>query len=548
MAVVTATIADKSGKAMDPAYQLLSIDIEREVNRVPRCSLRLIDGDIAKGTFPISDTKFFEPGAEISVKLRYERKDSKDALVFKGLVVRHGLEMSLRGSVLNVELKDKAVALTQPRRSAVHIDSTDADVISTLAKAAGLTADKLATTKPKHPQLVQYHASDWDFILARAEAQGLVFAVTDGTFTLAATTPAGAAAHTFTFGKDELFSVELEADGLHQPSAVQGVAWDLATAAVTATATATAVKNPLGNLDGDAVATALGFPETTLSSPVPLDPDELKAWADGRMARCRMSMVRGRLATRGFAEVKLLDVVALAGMGARFNGTSVVTGIRHRVSTGGWQTDLQLGFSPELFGQQSRASEAPAAGLLPAVSGLQVGIVDAFEADPQKALRIKVILPGIDPKQGAVWARLATPDAGAGRGYLFRPEQGDEVVVGFFNSDPRQPVILGGMFGKQNPGPKDLGDPTENNLLKGIVSRTGVKIVISDDDKPMVYIETPGKNRIVFDDNNKLIELSDQHGNKVTLDDKGITITSAKDLTLDASGKVVIKGSATDVQ
>jgi cystathionine beta-lyase/cystathionine gamma-synthase len=64
----------------------------------------------------------------------------------------------------------------------------------------------------------------------------------------------------------------------------------------------------------------------------------------------------------------------------------------------------------------------------------------------------------------------------------------------------------------------------------------------------MVFIETPENNRIVFDDNNKLIELSDQHGNKVTLDDKGITITSAKDLTLDASGKVVIKGSATDVQ
>ena len=31
-----------------------------------------------------------------------------------------------------------------------------------------------ATTKPKHTELIQYYATDWDFIVSRADAQGLV--------------------------------------------------------------------------------------------------------------------------------------------------------------------------------------------------------------------------------------------------------------------------------------------------------------------------------------------------------------------------------------
>ena len=85
MAVVTTTICDKSGKPMKSTYELLSVDIERAVNRVPRCSLKLLDGDLAKGSFPISDAALFAPGAEITVKVRYDQKP--DTVVFMGLVV-----------------------------------------------------------------------------------------------------------------------------------------------------------------------------------------------------------------------------------------------------------------------------------------------------------------------------------------------------------------------------------------------------------------------------------------------------------------------------
>jgi Rhs element Vgr protein len=547
MTVVTTTILDKADKPMTSTYELMSVDIERTVNRVPRCSLKLIDGDVTKGTFPISDEALFALGAEITIKMRYEKE--ADAVVFKGVVVRHGLEVSRAGSILNIELRDKAVALTQPRKSIVHKDETDAQVISKLAKAAGLGEGKVETTKPKHTELVQYHATDWDFMLSRAEVHGLAVSVTDGALSLSKLAPAGAAAHTFELGKDEIFSVDLEADGLQQVTAVEGDACDLAEKAASAAAVAAPAKNPLGNLDGAAVAKALGFKDTTLSHPAPVAVDELKAWVDGRLAHSRMSMVRGRIATRGAAKYKLLEVIKLVHMGARFNGESVITGVRHRVNVRGWQTDLQFGFSPDLFCHQPQVTEVPAAGLLPAVSGLQIGVVAAFEKDPLKALRVKVILPGIDPKAGAVWARLATPDAGTNRGYLFRPEPGDEVVVGFFNSDPRQPVILGGMFGAKNTVSADIGDPTDKNLLKGIISKKGVKLLISDGDKPNISIETPGKNKLILDDDGELVEFADAAGNKITLNKNGVTIKSAKDVTIDGSGgNVVIKGKKVDVQ
>ncbi|MGB1276665.1 MAG: phage late control D family protein, partial [Nannocystaceae bacterium] len=277
MAVVTATISDKAGKPMPGTYELLSLDIEREVNRIPRCRLRFLDGDLQKQAFPISDSALFAPGAEVKVALRYG--DSADTPVFAGLVVRHSLNLSPRGSILAVELMDKAVALTQPRKSVVHPKASDAAVLDTLCSSAGLKVAKAATTAPaKHEELVQYNASDWDFLLMRAEAQGMILAVTDGALTLAKVSETGSKTHEYTYGIDSIFDVDLETDGLYQPGAVKGVAWDIETLATSDTTAATvpAVKsNTLGAPDGTALAGALGFADETLTHAAPIDAKEL---------------------------------------------------------------------------------------------------------------------------------------------------------------------------------------------------------------------------------------------------------------------------------
>jgi len=546
MSVVTATISHKTKKVMSATYEVMSLDIEREVNRIPRCSLKLLDGDLAKSTFPISDTVFFEPGAELTISLNYG--DDPPVVVFIGLVVRHGLSLSRRGSVLSVELKDKALALTRPRKSALHKDYDEA--IKTIAKAGSLKVTQLATTAAtKHPQLVQYDVSDWDFILSRAEAQGLILALTDGALTVAEVMAKGATTHTFEYGKDELYSLDVEADGLYQPGAVESVGWDPDTQAITAKTEAKPQKNPIGDLDAAKVATALGIQDTVLRHLAPIDPKELAAWADGHVARARMSMVRGRVSIPGTAKPKLLDAIKLVGVGKRFTGTSTITGIRHRVTKAGWTTDLQFGFSPELLADNQEVTAPSSAGLLPGIQGLQIGVVSGFEEDPLASFRVQVLVPSIDPAKGLIWARLASPDAGLGRGFFFRPEPGDEVIVGFINGDPRQAVILGSLYSKTNTPPEDFKAIDADNFLKGIVTKTGVTIGVVDEPDPVAFIETPAKQNIIFDDASGIVAITDMNGNSIILDENGITLTSAKDVTIDGSGgSVTILGTKVEVK
>lgn len=544
MSAVTTTISS-NGTVMDPEYEVISIDVVKEVNRIPYAQIVLIDGDAAEQTFAISDTAFFEPGSEIEIKLRYE--GTADVSVFKGLVVRHSVESSDQGSLLTVEAKDAAVKMTRARRSEVYREKTDSDIIGTLISNHGLTKGTVKATQPAHLEIVQYYCTDWDFMMARAEANGLVVMVDQGQVSLPEIKLTGTPANSFEFGISEIYNFEIEVDANNQFAAVESIAWDLKNQKLTQATKAKDFALAQGNLKPATVANAVGGALQTLTDTVPLDPKELQAWADATLIKSRMSMIRGRISTPGEGNIQLMDLIEVTGVGKRFNGTTVVTGIRHRVDENSWQTDIQFGLSAESFASKPDLMDRPAAGRLPGVNGLQIGLVTSYD-DPDKASRVKVMLPGIDAQQGEVWARLAAPDAGKGRGYFFRPEPGDEVIVGFFNDDPRQAVILGAMYNAKNTPPDTMANNSDKNMAKGIVTRTGLTLAFLDDDKPAVFLKTPGSNSIIFDDADEMIQISDKHGNTITMNKDGIAIKSAKDLKIEASGNVEIKGAKVDVK
>ena len=86
---------------LDPSYTVISVDVVQEVNRLPYAQIRLHDGDPATGEFPISEADVFDLGAEISIDARYEGES--DFTIFTGLVVGHGIEASVDGSILVVQ-------------------------------------------------------------------------------------------------------------------------------------------------------------------------------------------------------------------------------------------------------------------------------------------------------------------------------------------------------------------------------------------------------------------------------------------------------------
>ncbi|MEK8048737.1 type VI secretion system tip protein VgrG [Ideonella sp. DXS22W] len=535
------------GQPIDSTLSLLSIDIRRELNRVPSAQLVFVDGDLPQRKFPVSDSDSFAVGALVSIAAGYVGGTPAHTRLFEGVVVRHTVEAGPQGSTLSVELRDKAVRLTQLRRSTLFEQMKDSDVFKKLVGAAGLKTGEVQDTVMVHPALVQHQCSDWDFLLTRAEAMGRVVLVKDGALSLRAPAAAGQAVLQAQLGLDSVYTVELELDGLAAQVGASATSLDmhkLSTGQVKGKAPPALAP---GKSRSAAMAAKLFNAQPVLTAAASLENAELDAWSSAALMRAELATVRGRVSLQGTAKAELLAGVALDGVGQRFAGTLPITGLAHRIADGDWRTDLQLGLPARPHHLAEALAAPPAAGLHPPATGLSLAVVAAVHEDPDKSWRVKIQPAGLPGPPMGLWARLALPSAGKGRGWYLRPEVNDLVVVGYLGDDPRQPVVLGCLHSANAAPPQALTDDSGKNALSGFVTRSGLSLVL-DDEKKTLQIKTPGGHQVLLDDQDKAIQLKDSHGNELVLDQNGVRIKSTKDLTLEASGNVAIQGSAIDLK
>lgn len=516
-------------------HQILSVNVTKEVNRIPTARIVIIDGNAADATFAVSETNDFVPGKKIEIKAG---RDGVNATIFKGIIMRHSLKVRQGGdSALTIEAKDEAVKLTVGRKSKYFKDVKDSDIFSQILNENGLSVDAEATTVT-HKRVVQFDATDWDFMMMRAEMSGLLVIPNDGKVAIKSPNTEGAPDLNLVYGSN-LLEFETEMDAQHQWSNVEAKAWDMKTQALVESTTTSSSFSENGNLSGKNLSSVVGLDKWQLRHSGSLPTDELDVWAKAVMTRSRMSKIRGRAKFIGFSGVKPSSMVELMGMGARFNGKVYVTAVRHELGQGQWFTHVQFGLSPTFFYEKTDISAPSAAGLLPFVSGLQIGIVTQLENDPDGEDRILVKMPIVDSAEKGTWARLATFYAGKERGSVFRPEIGDEVILGFINDDPREAVVLGGLHSSANPAPIPAKD---DNPIKGLVTRSKIKVLF-DDEKKILTIETPGGHKIIISDDEKSITTTDLNGNESKMSADGISVKSPKDIKIEASGDVSIKGN-----
>ena len=57
------------GTAIDPSYQVLSLSILKELNRISSATITLRDGDAALQSFELSNKDDFIPGKKIEIKI-----------------------------------------------------------------------------------------------------------------------------------------------------------------------------------------------------------------------------------------------------------------------------------------------------------------------------------------------------------------------------------------------------------------------------------------------------------------------------------------------
>lgn len=526
------------GAPLPDSASLLSVEITHAVNRIPSARIVLHDdSDVDPAQrMALSDGELFKPGATIEIKAgRGEAGEVEGDLIFSGIVVRHGVRIGQLGrGRLVVECRDKAIKMTVGRKSANFIDMTDDAILSKLVKAHGLDASVDATTVT-YKELVQFEVSDWDFVLARAEANGLLALVDAGKVTLAAPDTSKAAVLQVEYGID-LIELEGDIDARGQLAAVGGAAWDPATQELVEQSAGPATLNSQGNLTGATLSEVLGLDNFRLQSAAALDSDGLTAWTKARQLRAGLARVRGRLRFIGSALAKPGTLLTVKGVGKRFGGDAWLSSVTHAITGGEWTTEAEFGLAPETQAERGELAAPLASGLTAGVSGLQIGVVMKLDQDPAAQTRIQVSLPATQAETAGVWARLAGYYASEGIGNFFIPEIGDEVVLGFLNADPSHPVILGSLYSGKRAMPYV---PTADNFTKALVTRSKLKVEF-DDDKKSITIVTPGANKIVLSDDAKSILLQDQTGNKVTLDTGGITLDSPKDIAITAKGKITL--------
>ncbi|THU40592.1 type VI secretion system tip protein VgrG [Niastella caeni] len=527
---VVNTILLSDGNEVTKQYQVLSIVVNKEVNRIASAMITILDGEPSKESFEISSKPEFEPGKELEIKCGY-RSDAET--IFKGIVIKHSIKVRKKNSVLLVECRDAAVKMTVTCKSKYFVDTKDSDVMEELIDAYGLDKEVEATTI-SHKQLVQYNTSDWDFMLCRCDANGLLCTTDDGKIKIGKPDFGGEIALTVQYGAT-VHDLDAEIDARLQFKAVKGTMWDYSGQELLDSVEAEDPGVPdAGNLDAATLADVIGEEAFTLYHGGKIEEPELQALVNAKMMKHRLAKIRGKVRIDGTPDVKPGELIQLNGVGERFEGKLFVTGVRHEVEKGDWQTIIQFGIDPAWFAETYTVQQPQAAAMLPAIQGLQIGIVTQLQDDPDGEDRIKVRMPLIHKEEEGIWCRVSSLDAGENRGMFFRPELEDEVVVGFINNDPRHAIVLGMLNSSAKPAPIQAAD---DNHEKGYVSRSEMKMVFNDDKKSL-QIETPGGNKMIITEEDKKIHLEDQHGNKFTMNEDGITIESIKDINMKAQGSI----------
>lgn len=540
--------ADGKEVTMSPGG-LISLSVGLELNRIPWARLVFADGAVEKQEFTKSNQDFFSPGKTVEILLGYNQQEET---VFKGIIIRHAVKVQqARYFRLEIECRDAAVKTTVARKSRYFYDVSDKDLVQNILNDyPDVQPGAMESPGYTHKELVQYNVTDWDFMLLRADANGLCLHMQDGTLNMKKPAIKSTPDLQVQFGIGNkgipIIEFESELDARDHYPSVKGSTWDYTRQEVMEES-AGAGGSPAGGLLSSAAGALTGgggaqrdFPDVLYKdNPVQLyhggdmDTEELSAWATAKQQRGELSHVKGRAAVNG---VKILpgDTLEVNGVGDRFNGTHLISGVLHQVVNGNWKTDIQFGWNKNFVAESVEPAAADAAGLVSGIRGLHAGIVSKIAGDSRSGdYRVQVRLPFVAQNPNStnadgIWARMVNIYAGNQRGFIFRPEIDDEVIVGFINNDPNDAVVLGAVHSDKNVAPQEL-PASDDNPKKGLISKAGMQFIF-DDDKKKILLSAGDNNspKIELDGSGQKISIVLDGSTSIELSAQGIKINGTR--------------------
>jgi type VI secretion system secreted protein VgrG len=167
-------------------------------------------------------------------------------------------------------------------------------------------------------------------------------------------------------------------------------------------------------------------------------------------------------------------------------------------------------------------------------------VIDQQDPERLGRLRVRYHWPVAKPSEAeTVWVRVNTPYSGDGKGQMFTPELGSQVLVAYEHNRAEQPLVLGNLFHPHNKQGAKYSPP--QNHLKGLQTAGGNKVVMSD---------KKGEQTILISNSNKkgtAVEIGFKGDGSITIKSQGPVKILSPDISLEAGDKGEIKLHAKNI-
>ena len=172
-------------------------------------------------------------------------------------------------------------------------------------------------------------------------------------------------------------------------------------------------------------------------------------------------------------------------------GNFIIIEITHEVSQGSYYKNLFKAIPATIKAMPSPKVRMP-------LAETQMATV-LSNADPEGKGRVRVRMNWQTDGMQTSWVRVMTPDGGSSsdvksnRGFVFIPEVGDQVLLGFRHGDPARPYVMGSLFNGTTGGGGGQG-----NNCKSLTTRSGSSLKL-DDSAGSVTLHDKGGVSMNFD-------------------------------------------------
>lgn len=492
--------------------------------------------------FELFDRNTFTIGTRVDIAFRAE---GDPTVVTSGEVTAVAVEPGAAGRhELVLTGFDLTHRLSREPKSRSFQRITDADIATRIAGEYGLDAEVDSTGAPQD-YVLQAGETDYAFLRRRAARIGFDVWISDKKFFFKRTPRSTATPPRLRYGQN-LSKFTARFSSAERCDEVQIRGWDqLGKEAIQGRGTETdpGTDAPAAQEMADAARRAFGRVKRNAGQFPVTDQTEADALASSLLLRASSeeAVLRGEAA--GDPLIGAGAKIHIEGIGSRMTGDWRVTGVEHTYGAGRPYVTRFVCGGKEPGGLADLTGPGGATDRR-GWSGLVIGVVTNND-DPEKLGRVRVQFPTLSADDESAWARIATPGGGRERGLQLLPEVDDEVLVGFELDDHARPVILGGLWNRNDNPP--AADAASGGVVKQriLASRTDSRLTL-DDDEPSVALTLGGSPCAVKLEKSESALTGDQ---KLVISAATIEIKATQKLTLsgaqieiNASGPLAASG------